>query len=176
MPAIEGFVPSEMVRTLRAFLELCYIIRRHVISESALGQIESALARFHHHRKVFTEGNNPIVSTFSLPRQHAAKHYPHLIRLFGAPNGLCSSITENKHIKAVKEPWRRSNKYQPLGQILLTNQRLDKIAAARVDFKARNMLDGTCLSSTINALGLFTIPALYSTQYFHLFSAKCQHV
>ena len=123
MPAIEGFVPSEMVCTLRAFLELCYIIRRHVISESALGQIESALAQFHHHRKVFTEGNNPIISTFSLPQQHAAKHYPHLICLFGAPNGLCSSITENKHIKAVKEPWRQSNKYQPLGLLRAASKR-----------------------------------------------------
>ena len=149
-----------MVRTLRAFLELCYLVRQHVISESVLGKIELALAQFHHHRKIFMEGDNPIISTFSLPRQHAAKHYPHLIRLFGAPNGLCSSITENKHIKVVKEPWRRSSKYQPLSQMLLTNQRLDKIAAARVDFKARNMLDGTCLSSTINTLGLFTIPPL----------------
>jgi hypothetical protein len=70
-----------------------------------------------------------------------------LIRAFGAPNGLCSSITESKHIKAVKEPWRRSNRYDALGQMLLTNQRLDKLAAARVDFNARGMLKGTCFSS-----------------------------
>jgi len=62
-----------------------------------------------------------------------------LIREFGAPNGLCSSITESKHIKAVKEPWRRSSRFEALGQMLLTNQRLDKLAAARVDFKARGM-------------------------------------
>jgi hypothetical protein len=69
-----------------------------------------------------------------------------LIRAFGAPNGLCSSITESKHIKAVKEPWRRSNRFEALPQILLTNQRLDKLAAARVDFAERGMLQGTCLS------------------------------
>jgi hypothetical protein len=74
------------------------------------------------------------------------KHYPDLIRLFGAPNGLCSSMTENKHIKAVKQPWRRSNRYNALGQMLVTNQRLDKIAALRVDFMKRGMLNGTCLS------------------------------
>ncbi|OJA12790.1 hypothetical protein AZE42_13399 [Rhizopogon vesiculosus] len=73
------------------------------------------------------------------------KHYPILIRLFGAPNGLCSSITETKHIKAVKEPWRRSSRYKALGQMLVTNQRLDKIAAARRDFNNRGMLQGTCL-------------------------------
>jgi hypothetical protein len=42
---------------------------------------------------------------FALPRQHALVHYLMLIRLFGLPNGLCSSITESKHIKAVKQPW-----------------------------------------------------------------------
>jgi hypothetical protein len=73
--------------------------------------------------------------------------YPKLIRAFGAPNGLCSSITESKHIKAVKEPWRRSSRFNPLNQILLTNQRLDKLAASRADFAKRDMLDDTILTS-----------------------------
>ncbi|KZP05117.1 hypothetical protein FIBSPDRAFT_766326, partial [Athelia psychrophila] len=59
---------------------------------------------------------------------------------FGAPNGLCSSITETKHIRAVKEPWRRSSRFNALGQMLVTNQRLDKLAAMRVDFARRGML------------------------------------
>ncbi|KAJ7883643.1 hypothetical protein B0H14DRAFT_2273060, partial [Mycena olivaceomarginata] len=54
--------------------------------------------------------------------------------LFGAPGGLCSSITESRHITAVKKPWRRSSRYNALGQMLLTLQRLDKLAAARADF------------------------------------------
>jgi hypothetical protein len=78
----------------------------------------------------------------SLPRQHSLIHYRRLIQMFGAPNGLCSSITESKHIKAVKKPWRRSSRNHALGQILLTNQRLDKLAAARVDFTARGMMQG----------------------------------
>lgn len=78
----------------------------------------------------------------SLPRQHSLVHYKAVIQLFGSPNGLCSSITESKHIKAVKEPWRRSSHYKALGQMLLTNQRLDKLAASRVDFIARGMLSG----------------------------------
>jgi hypothetical protein len=47
----------------------------------------------------------------------------------------------------VKEPWRRSSRFEALGQMLLTNQRLDKLAAARVDFADHGMLKGTCLSS-----------------------------
>jgi hypothetical protein len=89
----------------------------------------------------------------TLPRQHALSHYSQLICLFGAPNGLCSSITESKHIKAVKEPWHRSNRYKALGQMLLTNQRLDKLASAHVDYMRRGMLNGTCLSDAAALIG-----------------------
>ncbi|KAG1728409.1 hypothetical protein EDD22DRAFT_982701 [Suillus occidentalis] len=65
---------------------------------------------------------------------------------------LCSSIIESKHIKAVKEPWRCSSRFKALGQMLLTNQRLDKLAAARVDFQARGMLKGSCLSEALHML------------------------
>lgn len=90
---------------------------------------------------------------FGLPRQHSMAHYSELIRQFGAPNGLCSSITEAKHIKAVKEPWRRSNRHNPLGQILWVNQRLDKLAAARVHFTSRGMLNDEDLASALEEIG-----------------------
>ena len=61
------------------------------------------------------------------------------------------------HIRAIKKPWRRSNRYNPLGQMLLTNQRLDKLAAARIDFTKRGMLNGTCLSTALEAIGMFSI-------------------
>ncbi|KIK12996.1 hypothetical protein PISMIDRAFT_70059, partial [Pisolithus microcarpus 441] len=78
--------------------------------------------------------------------QHAMKHYHYLIRQCSAPNGLCSSITESKHIKAVKCPYRRTNRFQALGQMLLINQRLDKLTAVCTDFKGCGMLNGSCLS------------------------------
>jgi hypothetical protein len=80
-------------------------------------------------------------------------HYPKLIRAFGAPNGLCSSITESKHIEAVKEPWRRSNRWHALEQMLNTNQRLDKLSASRVEFKSHGMLKGNYLESIRAKIG-----------------------
>ncbi|KAG2116276.1 hypothetical protein DEU56DRAFT_974984 [Suillus clintonianus] len=147
LPAIKGHVPQDVVRTFSAFLDFCYIVRREVLMEDDLVQLQDALNNFHQYREVFkTTG---VILTFSLPRQHSMQHYCLMIRRFGAPNGLCSSITESKHIKAVKEPWRRSNRYKALGQMLLTNQRLDKIAAARSDFEARGMLQGSCISDAL---------------------------
>ncbi|KAI6018216.1 hypothetical protein BKA83DRAFT_4058444 [Pisolithus microcarpus] len=151
LPAIEGHVPQAVVCTFRAFLEFCYLVRKSVITESDLDLINDALDRFHHYREVFkTTG---VVFTFSLPRQHSLKHYHDLIKLFGAPNGLCSSITESKHIKAVKKPYRRTSHFKALGQMLIINQRLDKLASARTDFSARGMLSSAAgVSALLNAL------------------------
>lgn len=146
-----GLVPDDMVRTLSSFMECCYIIRRSNLSDDSLAQLETSLDNFHRLRKIFEE-TGVRSDGMSLPRQHSLDHYPRHIREFGAPNGLCSSITESKHIKAVKEPWRRSNRFQALGQMLVTNQRLDKLAAARSDFEERGMLQGSLLSSVITLL------------------------
>jgi hypothetical protein len=151
IPAIEGHVPTEVVRTFRALLEFCYLVHRNTITERTLYEIQDAVSCFHQYREVFKTSG--VIPTFSLPQQHSLMHYAHVIRLFGTPNGLCSSITESKHIKAVKEPWRWSSKYKVLGQMLVTNQRLSKLAAARVDFESRGMLKGTCLSAELEALG-----------------------
>lgn len=137
LPAIAGHVPPEMLRAISAFLEFCYLVRRSVIDEDDLVQINAAVTNFHRYRVAF---DLVRPDGYSLPRQHSLTHYTFLIKEFGAPNGLCSSITESKHIKAVKEPWRRSSRFEALGQMLVTNQRLDKLAAARVDFRARGLL------------------------------------
>ena len=127
-----------MVRAISSFMEFCYLVRRNVINEDDILAINAAVAKFHVERSIFDDIRP---DGHSLPRQHSLVHYTFLIQEFGAPNGLCSSITESKHIQAVKDPYRRSSRYEALGQMLVTNQRLDKLAAARVDFQARGMLD-----------------------------------
>jgi len=146
--ALEGYVPKDITKTLKAFLDFCYIARQNVLTEDSLNALDAALERFHHYREIFrTSGVRP--DGFSLPRQHSLKHYRRHIENFGAPNGLCSSITESKHITAVKKPWRRSNRHEALKQMLTINTRNDKLAAARADFASRGMLQGTCLGEAI---------------------------
>ena len=152
IPAIEGHVPPEILKTFRAFLEFCYIARRNVHNAQTLTALRDALEQFHHWRNVFMEAG--VRTGFSLPRQHSMVHYFQLIIMFGAPNGLCSSITESKHIPVVKEPWRRSSRNEALGQMLLINQRLDKLAAARIHYTDQGMLDGTCLMDALHNLGI----------------------
>ncbi|TRM57965.1 hypothetical protein BD626DRAFT_411139 [Schizophyllum amplum] len=143
LPAIVGYVPPQMVRALSAFLDFCYLVCRNSIDEDALSAIEDALSRYHQEREIFRQEG--LRDDFALPQQHSMTHYASCIREFGAPNGLCSLITESKHIKAVKEPWRRSSRHQALAQMLVINKRLDKLAACREDFKARGMLSAPLL-------------------------------
>ncbi|KAF8814457.1 hypothetical protein BYT27DRAFT_7219837 [Phlegmacium glaucopus] len=138
--AVAGHIPSDMTQAISSFLDVCYIARRADLDHTALKAFDTALTKFYTLREVFrTSGVRP--TGFSLPRQHSLSHYHHLIEEFGAPGGVCSSIMESRHITAVKKPWRRSSHYKALGRMLVTNQRLDKLAAARADFINRGMLD-----------------------------------
>ncbi len=106
-----------------------------------LATAEVLLRKFHEQRQIFIiEG---VRESISLPRQHSLAHYLPSITLFGSPNGLCSSITESKHIKAVKEPWRRSSRFRALIQMLRTITRLDKLAALRRRFLQEGLLRGS---------------------------------
>ncbi|KAL0957322.1 hypothetical protein HGRIS_001130 [Hohenbuehelia grisea] len=139
LPCLVDYVPSEILKTFSTFLDFCYLARRTSFNEDTVTNLRTRLQAFHHFREVFrTSGVRP--KGFALPRQHAMSHYPDLIPEFGAPYGLCTSITESRHITAVKKPWRRSNRFNALGQMLVTNQRLDKLAALHTDFVAHGML------------------------------------
>ena len=87
LPAIDGHIPDEMVKTMRAFLEFCYIARHNIHDTHSLAALDGALQRFHLHHEIFQTSG--VHSTgFNLPRQHSLIHYGKLICAFGAPNGF----------------------------------------------------------------------------------------
>ncbi|KAF8992099.1 hypothetical protein BDZ89DRAFT_1097399 [Hymenopellis radicata] len=138
LAAISEYVDEKIVKAFAAFLDFCYLVRRTDFTEDDLNKIDNAVRDFHHYRQIFIE--TEVREDFNLPRQHSIVHYRDHIIQFGAPNGLCSSITESRHITAVKKPWRRSSRYKALSQMLLINQRLDKLLALRVDLGVRGFL------------------------------------
>lgn len=139
-----------MVRCISAFINACYIARHNALSTPALHCFTHFVCQFHELRNIFIQTG--VRADISLPRQHALSHYAHLIRLFGSPNGLCSSITESKHIKAVKEPWRRSSRFKALAQMLCTIIRMEKMAALRRTFNRLGMLRTGLLSDVTESL------------------------
>ena len=57
-------------------------------------------------------------------------HFIQMIWVFSAPNRLCSLIMKSNHTEDIKKPYQQSSHYGALGQMLLTNQSLDKLTAA----------------------------------------------
>jgi hypothetical protein len=141
LSAIAGYLPPDMVECISTFIDACYIARRNTITAPMLQRFNECVLRFHELRSIFTKVG--VRTSISLPRQHALSHYYKLIQLFGSPNGLCSSITESKHIKAVKEPWRRSSRFKALAQMLCSIVRMEKMAAISRVFSFQGMLQGT---------------------------------
>ncbi|KAJ3999966.1 hypothetical protein F5050DRAFT_1563996 [Lentinula boryana] len=139
LPAVADYIPEQMSRCITSFLDFCYLARRNDFTENTVLQLQTAMHSFHEHREIFR--TTQVRAHFSIPRMHSMLHYPYLIINFGAPNGVCSSITESHHITAVKKPWRRSNRYNALSQMLLTNQRLDKLAALRSLLVQRGLVE-----------------------------------
>lgn len=142
--AIDGLVPPQMVQCLSMFMDFCYIVRRNAITTSDIIKLQGLLDQFHELRNIFIDTGTRV--DISLPRQHSLVHYIRGITLFGSPNGICSSITESKHIKAIKEPWRRSSRNKPLPQILQTISRDGKMDAISRIYESRGMLTGTTSS------------------------------
>jgi hypothetical protein len=128
-----------MVHALSAFLDFCYLVRHSALNKTTLKEIDNAVSLFHAECVVFEEVG-VWANGISMPHRHSILHYRHLTQNSGASNGLCLSITESKHIKVVKEPWRWSNHFNALGQMLLTNQQLDKLTSTHVNFVAWGML------------------------------------
>jgi hypothetical protein len=121
-------------------MDACYIAHWNAISASALEHFRECIERFPKLCDAFIACG--IREEMLLPCQHAFNHYYHLIIAFGSPNGLCSSITESKHIKAFKA----------IAQIVVTLLQLHKMAAARQHFTLLSMLKGTATTYMVGIM------------------------
>jgi hypothetical protein len=173
VPAIIGYVPSEMVKAVSTLIDLCYLVQHNVIDKTAVAQIQSMLDQFYHHQEIFCDVRI-CPDGFSLPCQHSLWHYVFLIMEFGAPNGPCSLITKSKHIPAVKRTFCRSSRNKPLGQMLVSNQCINKIKAVCIAFNAHGMLKGP--SSIVDIVsGLPSSPTNHEEQSNELGPQVMQH-
>ena len=77
LPAIEGLVPVEMVRCVRAFLEFCYLVQCDFHDTKSLEATQEAPNQFHHYHNIFKDVG--ICDDFNLPQEHSFRHYIHLI-------------------------------------------------------------------------------------------------
>ena len=104
LPAIVGYVPDDIIKCLCTFLVACYITQCQDIDINALDHLDDVLEQFKELQEVFWVPN-VREKGFALPRMHSMFHYHCQIEDFGAPGGLCLSITESHHVTAVNKPY-----------------------------------------------------------------------
>ncbi|KAN0140196.1 hypothetical protein V8E53_002092 [Lactarius tabidus] len=126
--AIAEYLPSVLVHCISTFMDTCYITLQNAISASLCHELCEAF----------------ITCAFN--------HYYYLIQSFGSPNGLCSSITELKYIKVVKDTWHWSSCFRAITQIMVTLLQLHKLAAACQHFTLLSMLKGTTTTYVVGVM------------------------
>lgn len=130
---------------LHCFLNfvIWFTVRRHVLDEDDLDKLDDVLSRYLQERENFrTTG---VRSTrFDLPRQHALCHYRRDIVMMHDVWCTKRAMFIDNRIQTHQGRPKALASLQLVSQMLLTNQRLDKLlAACTVDFRERGMLDKT---------------------------------
>ena len=55
VPAIDGIVPQDMVRSIVALLDFCYLVRRDVHTPATILRVKKHLEKFQKYREIFRE-------------------------------------------------------------------------------------------------------------------------
>ncbi len=138
-----------MVLALRAFMDFCYLVRCSIIDDDGMKKFMTHLSAFFAIEKYLgpllfvppgslCRGNTPWSTTpskFVLSRHQT---------VFAHQSPNRSTLRLSKSLGG------KSNKFNALKQMLLTNQWVDKLAAARHDFEDRGMLEGSVLEEAMD--------------------------
>ena len=93
------YLPAKMVHAVCDLIKFSYLVHRDVHDTESIQAIDTALKSFHNNHKIFRTSG--VIHHFNYLCQHSLKHYIAMICAYGSPSGLCSSMMEKKHIKAV---------------------------------------------------------------------------
>jgi len=90
------------------------VISLPVQSEASLKRAAQLLDDFDDYKEEFRN----VGCSVDLPKVHAMQHYEQRVRDFGNPDNFDTEYTEHQHIADAKDPYRSSNKRDPVTQML----------------------------------------------------------
>lgn len=130
---IDAQAPPDFVRMVRALLDFSYLAQAEQLTNIDLVKMEGALASFHQAKFVLISMGIVLASkTFDrIAKLHMLGHYTESIRELGTPDGYSTETPEHLHIIYVKNGWRKSNRRNPMPQIVSYVRRLEAIQMQR---------------------------------------------
>ena len=109
---IVGLVPSDIIRLVKAYLDVHRLAHYVSHSESTIRMLESAIQEF---ERLLHDPQGTIMSQqvrpegWYCPKMHYLRHYPEWIRRHG-PLPYCSTDQSENYHKNIKASYRQSNK------------------------------------------------------------------
>ncbi len=116
IPCVRGLLPSpEIVRCLATFVQWYFYASSPTQTEKTLMDQDALLSQFNELKGPFAEVSP---SSLNFPKFHSLLHVSESTRRFGTPDNADTEITEHQHRVEVKTPYQRTNKRNPLPQVI----------------------------------------------------------
>ncbi|KAG2153819.1 hypothetical protein DEU56DRAFT_725961 [Suillus clintonianus] len=116
---------SRLLKAVRGLLNFLYLAQYPCHSSETLLLLDEARALFHDNKEIFV--NLGIRNNFNLPKLHAGRHYPSMIRTFGTTDNYNTEYTERLHIDLAKDAYRATNHKGEFTQMTQWLERKEKI-------------------------------------------------
>ena len=124
LPCTRGFFTDQRgadgITAIRSFVNWFMLISLPIQSEISLKDASEFLKAFDQYKEAFREVSG---CSLNIPKIHSLQHYEQKIRNFGTPDNFDTEYTEHQHIIDTKQPYRRTNKRDPLPQMIKHVQR-----------------------------------------------------
>lgn len=117
---------------VRALVDFIMLVRYRTHDDDTIGYMKICLRRMAYlARPAFAKyrpGDKAKIG-FNIPKFHVMVHYPYWLKLYGCPDGFCTSHGEAAHKYCVKDFYPRTDRKDYLVQILYHNTRRVKMLA-----------------------------------------------
>ncbi|KAG9124608.1 hypothetical protein FRC07_010971 [Ceratobasidium sp. 392] len=138
LPVVAELMTDDLVRLTCALLDHMYRAHAAQMTEDELEEMEEAWRKFHRLKPALVAlGALKNAGSFNrILKLHMVLHWPQSIRELRTPDSYNTEAPEHLHIKYAKEPWRRSNRVNPLPQMITFIQRQEAIQIQRAHLDA----------------------------------------
>ncbi|KAF8602959.1 hypothetical protein BDV93DRAFT_398866, partial [Ceratobasidium sp. AG-I] len=133
LPVVVGDLHPDIARMAYALMNFMFRAHSSCMTDTDLTELENDLKTFHELKGLLVvRGMYESGDRFDrIPKLHMLRHYVHMIRQLGTPDGYNTEAPEHLHIEYAKVPWRASNKVKPLPQMVKYIQRQEAIRVHR---------------------------------------------
>ncbi|KAF8600664.1 hypothetical protein BDV93DRAFT_447042 [Ceratobasidium sp. AG-I] len=140
---IAGSRPQQAVQAARCIMDFLYRARMPQLDEDDLVTLDADLREFHEVKQIFiTEGAHTSEYGFNnIAKLHILRHYSHLTREMGTPDGFTTETPERLHKDYVKASYHASNGIVPEPQMLTHLRRQEAWQMLRAKYEREGLIE-----------------------------------